>query len=94
MTTKGIIRKRVREYRNVGAEKDKVSIFVGKGLDDKEKTERKELTDEKRQTDRGELQKIMTYIVWEASRMKTVLYFIVVITRSMLNEDEEIFIFQ
>lgn len=94
MTTKGIIRKRVREYRNVGAEKDKVSTFVEKGLDDKKETERKELTDEKRQTDRGELQKIMTYIVWEASRMKTVLYFIVVITRSMLNEDEEIFIFQ
>lgn len=60
----------------------------------KKKRERKELTDEKRQTDRGELQKIMTYIVWEASRTKTVLYFIVVITRSMLNEDEEVFIFQ
>lgn len=56
--------------------------------------ERKELTDEKRQTDRGELQKIMTYIIWVASRMKTLLYFIVVITRSMLNEDEEVFIFQ
>lgn len=66
-----------------------------KVLDDKKKErERKELTDEKRQTDRGELQKIMTYIVWEVSRTKTVLYFIVVITRSMLNEDEEVFIFQ
>lgn len=60
----------------------------------REKRERKELTDEKRQTDRGELQKIMTYIIWVASRMKTLLYFIVVITRSMLNEDEEVFIFQ
>lgn len=30
VTTKGIIRKRVGEYRNVGAEKDKVSIFVWK----------------------------------------------------------------
>lgn len=60
----------------------------------REKRKRKELTDEKRQTDRRELQKIMTYIVWVASRMKTLLYFIVVITRSMLNEDEEVFIFQ